>query len=149
MVLLAALATAAEVWQGVSERRAGRDPSTQEPPNFVRDWLAGACTGLVERLMAIQGVLVASREEAPFSLTVVRHFELLLMLHRLERHFQAIHQRLLSLYPHISEALAEEARLLQTEVQQLVHVPYNLFTEALGDFLNHAFSFAEWLREEL
>lgn len=149
MLLLASMTTATEVWQGIAERRAGRDPSGQESPLFVRTWLAEARTTLADRLLAIQSVLVAAHQEDAFALTVVRHFELLLMLHRLELHLHAIHQRLLSLYPYISEALAEEARLLHAEAPQLGHVAYRLFTEALGDFLNRAFSFAEWMHEEL
>ena len=114
--LLATLRTANEVRQTMAERRAGRDPSAQEAGTTVRDYLAMGLPewkGLVTRLRVS---LVVERDERA---ALVHAFEDRLVLARLARELHIVHQRLLSLYPDVPEALVEETRLRQQEGERL------------------------------
>lgn len=111
MTLLATLSTAASVRESVAERRAGHDPSAQEPPARAAARLRTAGHTLMDLLMQVarSRVPLAHEEDSPLP-NAVRHFDMLLKLRRAEQCAQDMHQHLLSLYPKVSEALVEEAR---------------------------------------
>lgn len=150
MVLLASFTTAAEVWQTVAERRAGRDPSAQEAEAVVRPYLREARRALDEGLMRLQGNLayLHTEEEARVP-GLVRRFENLMTLSRVARRLHTVHQRLLSLYPGVSETLVEEARRLRSEAAALLEAEEERFPGALGPFLERALVFTAWMEREL
>lgn len=121
MTLLATLSTATDVRHAVAERRAGRDPSAQEPPKRASAAVRLAASELKDlgmHLMMGQTHLRYHSEE-PLG-AAVRHFDLLLKLRQAERALHSAHQRLLSLYPDVSEALVEEVREVHRAVEALV-----------------------------
>ncbi|WP_457651708.1 hypothetical protein [Rhodocaloribacter sp.] len=150
MVLLASFSTAAEVWKTVAERRAGRDPSAQEAEAVVRPYLWEARRALDEGLMRLQGNLAylhtGEEERVP---GLVRRFENLMTLGRVARRLHVVHQRLLSLYPGVSDALVEAARRLRSEAAALLEVEEELFPGAVGPFLERALGFTAWMEREL
>lgn len=150
MTLLATLSTAAEVRSSVVERRAGRDPSAQEPAESAAYRVRNAGRELMDLLMqvALSRVPLAEHED-PLS-TAVRHFDLLMKMRRVERLEQEMHQRLLSLYPGVSEALVEEARLTHGEVDRFIDtVSANSAGPHLTDVLERGLSLAVWVRREV
>ena len=64
MVLLTTLATATRVAHARAERRAGRDPSEQQTPDEVRDFLIPALAELRDLLMRLALNLARNREPA-------------------------------------------------------------------------------------
>lgn len=151
MTLLATLSTAATVRKSVAERRAGRDPSAQEPADRAAVRLRNRGRTLMDLLMqiALSRVPIEQQDDEKLS-HAVRHFDLFLKLRRAERLTQAMHQHLLSLYPDVSEALVEEARLTHDEIEQFLDAAS---TEAesphLSDVLERGFSFVVWTRHEV
>ncbi len=151
MTLLATLSTAASVRKSVAERRAGYDPSAQEPADRAAIRLRSTGRMLMDLLMqvALSRVPLAQGENGQLS-RAVRHFDLLLKLRRAERLVQAMHQHLLSLYPEVSEALVEEARITRDEIARLLETALS-DTEGprLSDVLERGFSFVVWARHEV
>jgi len=151
MTLLATLSTAADVRDSIAERRAGRDPSAQEPGDRARAELQVAGDELMDLLMQMMfgRVHLEHRSEAE-SAEVVRHFDLLMKLRRAERLVHGMHQRLLSLYPDISEELAEEARQVRDRIQSLVNdgADERVVTD-LEPLLERGASFVVWTRHEV
>lgn len=143
MVLFSTLSTATTVWQAVQERRAGHDPSGQEGAAFVRAYLRRAAGALQALLMQLQaGLIQAERaEDAGYIAALVRRYHHLMALRRAAHHFKVIHQRLLSLYPDVAEALVEEARLLRDESGTLLGTEGELFALRLSPFLRRALVF--------
>ena len=143
MVLFSTLSTATEVWQAARERRAGRDPSAQEEAVVVRPYLRRAAGELQALLMQLQaGLVQAERMEEEGTVAVlVRRYHDLMALHRVAEHLKIIHQRLLSLYPAVTEALVEEARLLYGESSALLADEEAVFLVRLGSFLHGALVF--------
>ena len=121
MTLLATLSTAATVHESVAQRRAGRDPSAQEPAGQAAARLRNTADTLMDLLMemALSRVPLEQRDEEPLP-HAVRHFDLLLKMRRAERLTQAAHQHLLSLYPDVSEELVEEARRTHDEIERFL-----------------------------
>lgn len=125
MLLLSTLSAAAEVWSTVEERRAGRDPSSQEDASVVEPFLRGASRELQEMTMRLRASLVyaLSHEEEPEArMAAVRRFNDLMTLQRVGRVLHMVHQRLLSLYPAVTERLVEEARVLERRCEALLEV---------------------------
>jgi len=151
MTLLATLSTAETVRTSVTKRRAGRDPSAQEPSGRATARLRTAGRTLMDLLMqmALSRVPVEQRDDGHLS-HAVRHFDLLLKLRRAERLTKAMHQHLLSLYPDVSEALVEEARAAHDEIEQFLDTA---LTDAggthLSDVLERGISFVVWARHEV
>ncbi len=142
MVLFSTLSTAAEVWHAARERRAGRDPSGQEPATVVRPYLRAAAAELQALLMQLQaGRLHAERAGEGYVARLVRRYDALMALRRAERLLHVVHQRLLSLYPAVGEALVEEARLLHRQGAGLLEAADEAFLEALGPFCHRALVF--------
>ncbi|PSQ92377.1 MAG: hypothetical protein BRD30_02460 [Bacteroidetes bacterium QH_2_63_10] len=151
MTLLATLSTAATVRESVAERRAGRDPSAQEPADRAATRLRNAGRTLMDLLMqmALSRVPIEKQDDGHLS-HAVRHFDLLLKLRRAERLTQAMHQHLLSLYPEVSEALVEEARLTHDEIEQFLDTaPTDAEGPHLSDVLERGISFVVWTRHEV
>lgn len=150
MALLATLSTAAEVRHALLERRAGRDPSTQEEADVARLFLHEARQTLAELVMRMQvGLAYAEDHDEETTAALVRHFDHLMTLRRAGRLFQLVHQRLLSLYPDVSEALVEEARLLQARCEALLEADGAASIDPLADLLDRAPRFLQQLRQEL
>ena len=151
MTLLATLSTAADVHDAIAERRAGRDPSAQEPADRARAVLKTAGDELMDLLMQMMfgRVHLEHRSEAEGA-EVVRHFDLVMKLRRAGRLIHGMHQRLLSLYPDVSEELAEEARQVHDDVQALVDdaADERVVTD-LEPLLERGVSFVVWTRHEV
>ena len=143
IVLFSTLSTATEVWHAARERRAGRDPSVQEETAFVRSYLRRAAGELQALLMQLQaGLIQAERaEEEGTVAALVRRYHHLMALRRVTQHLKVIHQRLLSLYPAVTEALVEEARLLQRDSSVLLTDEDETSLARLGPFLHEALVF--------
>ncbi|GIV60112.1 hypothetical protein GQ464_009255 [Rhodocaloribacter litoris] len=149
MVLLASFSTAAEVWKDMIERRAGRDPAAQEAAGIVRPFLWDAARGVDAILLQLQGRLAClPAPDEPRLPGLVRRFEDLMALRRLARLLHLVHQRLMSLYPAVSETLVERARVLQRSAEALLEAG-TPFEDTLAGFLPEAFRFTARLRAEL
>ncbi len=143
MVLFSTLSTAADVWHAARERRAGRDPSGQEPAAVVRPYLQAAAGELQALLMQLQaGHLHAERADEGYIARLVRRYDALMALRRAERLLHVVHQRLLSLYPAVGEERLEEARLLQRQSAALLEADDEAFGEQLGRFCHRGLVFA-------
>ncbi len=151
MTLLATLSTAVDVRESVVQRRVGHDPAAQEPSDRATARLHNARSTLMDLLMQLMlsRVPLDQNGEAPLP-RAVRHFDLLMKLRRAERLVQDMHQRLLSLYPDVSEALVEEARLVRDQLSVLSDAdPDDTEVPALSDVIERAVSFAVWVRHEV
>ncbi|RMH61278.1 MAG: hypothetical protein D6685_09530 [Bacteroidetes bacterium] len=148
MTLLSALTTAAAVWRAIRERRAGQDPSAQEAEAVVRPRLHRAVRDLSATLMRLHAGL-ACPPEAPPPAALVRRFDDLLALREATQLLQTIHQRLLSLYPAVSEALVEDVRRLHHAGRALLEDEDAAFPAALAAFAEDGFAVEHRLRAEL
>lgn len=151
MTLLATLSTAADVCEGMAERRMGHDPSAQEPSGRAAAHVQRAGRELMDLLMqlALSRIPLARRGEAPLS-NAVRHFDVFMKLRRVERRTKEMHQRLLSLYPQVSESLVEEARILRSEVDAFLEAdPTDPKGPPLETVLERGLSFVVWTRHEV
>lgn len=152
MSLLATLSTATALRDAVSERRAGRDPSAQEPPDVAAAHLRSAGDELMDLGMQLMlgRVHLAHQEEVPLA-AAVRHFDLLIKLRRTERLLHALHQRLLSLYPSVSESLVEEARVVHGDVDALVDAADDVehVLTTLEHVLERVVGLVVWTRHEV
>ncbi len=118
MTLLSTLNLAAALALGMRERKAGRDPSAENDAAVVQPELVEISTTL--RSLAFQlesSTILGNSPEATDAahtqaFTVQRYVDLV-RLQKVGQLLHRLHQHLLSLYPAIDEALAEEARLLE------------------------------------
>ncbi len=150
MALLSTLSTAAGVRRAMRERRAGRDPSGQEEARVARPSLYVARDELLGLLMRLQAGLVHSLHgDERHTAVLVRRFDELITLGRAALLLQEIHQRLLSLYPEVSEMIVEEVRALQTHCRRVEEAEDAAFLEALGAFLESSFLFTTRMQREL
>lgn len=150
MVLFSTLSTAAEVWHSARERRAGRDPSEQEVASFVHPYLRRAAGELQALLMQLQAARVQAAQgdgEAHITRLVRRYNDLMTLRHVMQQ-LKVVHQRLLSLYPAVTEMLVEEARLLHEENRALLDVEDEAFPIRMEPFLQRALVFAGTLYDE-
>ena len=149
MTLLATLSTAEEVREAMAERRAGRDPSAQAPPDLAAARLHDAGETLMDLLMQLVLGQVPQRDDDEDLAHAVRHFDLLMKLRRAERLVTTMHQHLLSLYPEVSEELVEEARHVHDEIEAVVDTEReDEGIPALPDVLERGISFVVWTRHE-
>lgn len=121
MTLLATLSTATDLRHSVAERRAGRDPAAQEPPERATAAVRLAASELMDlgmHLLMGRGHRIHQEEDA-FP-AIVRHFDLLMKLRQAKHRLHKLHQHLLSLYPDVSEALVEDVREVHHDVDALV-----------------------------
>lgn len=145
-VLLATLRTANEVRHALAERRAGRDPSAQEPAASVRDYLAEALPELKGLVARLRISLVVERDERA---ALVHAFEDRMVLARLSRELHIVHQRLLSLYPDVPEGIVEDTRLRQQEVERLASGFGDHFAPLLTAWLDRTADLFEGLAKAL
>ena len=118
MTLLASLQTAFEVWSSVQGRRHGVDPTEQEPEHVARFYLRHTNRELkdLHRQLVLTRICTGSESAGaePINMAApIRRFDELTKLTRVARLLQGVHQRLMSLYPLVSEELVERARKLQ------------------------------------
>lgn len=150
MTLLATLSTAAEVREAMAERRAGRDPSAQEPHQVVVPYLRVATRELQALFMQLLLSHVNVRHDHDEALVLlVRHFDERMKWRRVVRLLQGVHQRLLSLYPDVSEALVEEARRVHRDAEALFDGEVDDFVARFGPLLERGLSLAAWTEHEL
>ena len=147
MVLFSTLSTATSVWNAHRERRAGHDPSAQEEARFVRPYLKQAAGTLQAALMHLQASRLAAAEESGRLAALVRRFDTLSALRRATYQLKTIHQRLLSLYPEVPDALVETARQLYGEGGDLLDAADAVFEAAAGPFVHHGLVFCGELFE--
>ena len=149
MTLLATLSTAEEVRESMAERRAGRDPSAQAPPDLATPRLHDAGDTLMDLLMQLVLGQVPQLDDEDDLAHAVRHFDLLMKLRRAERLVNTMHQHLLSLYPDVSESLVEEARHVHGDLDALLDEEADSRDiPALSDVLERGVSFVVWTRHE-
>lgn len=150
MTLLATLSTAEDVRESMAERRAGRDPSAQAPPDLAAARLYDASESLMDLLMQLALGQVPEQGDEEEMAHAVRHFDLLMKLRRAEHLVTTMHQHLLSLYPEVSETLVEEARHVHGEIEDLLDTESaNAGKPALADTLERGISFVVWTRHEV
>lgn len=151
MTLIATVTAAAEVTFGMRERKAGRDPSGQEHDEVVRPFLRDAADEIRRVLLQIRASLVvgASSEEN-VTAQQVRRFTEIHQLRRLAPTMQRTHQRLLSLYPLVSEELAEEARALFVQMEALIQHAHDAeYPDAAEALIKRSMLFCERLLREI
>lgn len=150
MALLSALTTASAVWRAFRERRAGRDPSEQEAEVVVRPLLRGAARELSATLVRLRASLAyTAAHDQPHVAALVRRFDDLLALREVTELLQTIHQRLLSLYPAVSEDLVEEVRQLHRTGRALLEAEDDAFGADLAVFVERGLVALHHLRGEL
>ena len=149
MVLFSTFSTATNVWHAMRECRAGRDPSAQEQAAFVQAYLRRAAGELQALLMQLQAARIQAEraEDEGYIAVLVRRYHDLMTLRRVVHHLKTIHQRLLSLYPDVAEALVEEARLLRDESSALLGAEDEVFTAQCSPFLRRALIFTGSLHD--
>ena len=148
MALLATLRTATDVRRSMLERRAGRDPSGQELEADVRADLAQLAPGLRGLLVRLRLELIVAN--APDDRARLVHaFELRMGLSVLARDLHRLHQKLLSLYPEVSEDLAEAARLRQAEAARLLGLDGPGFPKLLRRCVDRTLALLDDLAQEL
>jgi len=132
MSLLSTLSSALEVANAIRERREGRDPSDQQTTELVLPRLEENADELEARLGAIRTSLIAGeRDDTRGGVALVRHMNLLLLLASVARGLHLIHQRLMSLYPAVTEDLVEDARHLSRISSELLDREKDVFVAAL------------------
>ena len=145
-VLLATLRTANDLRHAFAERRAGRDPSAQEPEPEAYAWILGVLPEMQRLVTRLRVSLVVEREEHA---ALVHAFEDRLVLGQLARTMHVVHQRLLSLYPEVPEVLIEQARLRQQEAERLASASGAHFERLLTAWLDRMADLFEGLAKAL
>lgn len=150
MTLLATLSTAADVSRSVAARRAGRDPAAQEATWVAAPELRRAGEDVQDLVMQLllSHVNIEHDHESHLA-AVVRHFDERMKLRRVARLLHTMHQRLLSLYPNVSEELVEEARVTLATAEHLLESDVAAFSDELNAFLERALGFVTWTRHEV
>ena len=153
LALVAAARTALAAARSIRDRREGRDPSAQEASGVARADLAvlvGQLRGHVARLR-LRGVI--AEQELSRAAALAQAFEDRLLLNDLARDARRAHQKLLSLYPEVSETAAEEARIVADAAARLASEPDALPADATAaaalDLAERAADWLDGLRAEL
>lgn len=150
MTLLATLSAATEVKYRLDERKAGRDASTQEDEAFATSFLTEAEDELRASLVSLRsGFILYDSDSDDIISTSVRRFSDLSRLRTMCSLLQYMHQRMLSLYPSISEELVEEGRLLISECELLLEQEEAPFKKRAPLFVERALRFCDSLKEAL
>jgi D-alanine-D-alanine ligase len=105
--------TAAEVRHKINQRRSGHDPSSLEASPAVRSYLSGSLPELRELMMRLRIMLAVDGEDDPDAVeTLIRQGDRLMLVNRIRIMMHTVHQRLMSLYPEVSDEAVETARRL-------------------------------------
>jgi hypothetical protein len=143
LALVASLRAAVSAARAVAERRAGRDPSDEQPAAEARAGLAAAVGRLQAGLVRLRVRLaVGAPAEAPAAL--VQAFEDRLLAADLARDLHRAHQHLLSLFPAVEAGVVEAVRLAHAAADRLAETddfepaaaPFAADLRALLDALN-------------
>lgn len=148
MSLLSTLTSALEVAVAMRERREGRDPSGQQTTSEVLPRLEEDARELEGRLIALRTSLIAAERESGNRVAVVRQLNDLLLVAGIGRGLYGMHQRLMSLYPAVTEELVERSRLIHVACTTLADCEDNACEEMLT-FVHGAEAFLEALRSEI
>ena len=138
VALVAAARTALQTARRIGDRRVGRDASAQEPERTVRDDLGGLHAEVGAMLVRLRLRVVAGVPEGEAA-ALAQAFEDRLLLDDLGDALGTAHQKLLSLYPAVPEAVVEDARVLAGEARRRsLADDYGralaAFTARVGDF---------------
>lgn len=136
LALFASVSTAAEVTTTIRDRLSGRDPSAQEPNGAALSYLSDAVPEIRQVLFRLRTLLLGRRDRDDGPSSALMRFPELMLLLRASRLLHRIHQRLLSLYPAVSEEQVEEVRVLELMAGRMLR-------GRTGDFEGHAFAFVE------
>lgn len=149
MAMLSTLSVAVDVHRTIQARQAGLDPSNEEPDSLARAFLQHTLPDLHLRLTRLQTSLVAVALEEAEPLRTAHRFQQMMILRHLNRLLHMIHQRLLSLYPEVSDLLVEAARRLETHCSALLEAPPQDLDTRLNAFLDEGRGFTCHLETEL
>jgi len=150
VAMLSTLLTALEVRFRTSERRAGRDPSDQEEPLVAKAYLGEGVADLEDLLMQLStSAAITANHDEDYIVAAVRRFDDLMMLNQAGVLLQSIHQRLLSLYPAVREALVEEARLLQHVQREVSDSGEEVYRDRLVRFVERGLALTNSIHREL
>ena len=141
--LVAALRTALGVSRGIAARRAGADPSAEEPEAPVRAYLGAAVGRLGSLVVRLRLRAVAGAPEDAHA-ALVQAFEDRLALADLAEELRVAHQKLLSLYPAVDAGLVEAVRRRHHEALALAGE--EAFDAALAPFLERVADALDALR---
>ena len=139
MALVASLRTALGVTRAIEARRGGHDPAAQEPEAPVRRYLSEAIGRLKSILVRLR-LRVAASIPGDVHAALVQTFEDRLTLADLAEELRVLHQKLLSLYPAVSESVIEAIRVRYGEALHLLEADeldheLALFTERVATVL--------------
>lgn len=149
MSLLTTLSSALEVAGAMRERRAGRDPSEQQATELVLPFLEEDAGEIEARLIAIRTSHVADEQDVALGrVALVRRMNNLLLLSGVARGLHLMHQRLMSVYPAVSEDLVEGARRLGSASGELVDLANDSLSEIL-EFVQEVEAFLVRFRTEV
>ena len=109
VALVASARAALNVARSVSDRRAGRDASAQEPEADVRADLGDLHAGLADAVARLRLRVIVGTPE-PRAAALAQAFEDRVLLDDAAQTLARVHQKLLSLYPSVDAALVEAVR---------------------------------------
>lgn len=145
-VLLSTLSVAAE-WMGAYQaRRAGRDPSDQQPHDVAQHEGHQACADLADLSLRLVASLTLEGERGAAAL--LRRLDQMLVLRRMGHVLTRLHQHLLSLYPAVSEELLEAAREATGARAALAAREGEAFCDAAATFASDVLRLVRRVREE-
>jgi hypothetical protein len=149
LALVAAARTALATARSIRERRAGRDPSTQEEAGVARADLTVLVGEIGSHVARLRLRSVVADHEMNRAAALAQAFEDRLLLDDLARDARRAHQKLLSLYPEVSETAIEEARIVAETASRLASEPDALPADASAAaapaWLDLAERAADWL----
>lgn len=137
MTLVATIRAAYGASRSVADRRAGREPSAQEPEDVARVDLGALRTDLRALVVQLRLRAIADAPESEVA-ALAQAFEDHVLVDDLGGAVRRAHQKLLSLYPAVPEGVVEEARRLAVVAAQETEAD----RPALGDLARRA---ADWL----
>ena len=118
MALVAAARAALGAARGITDRRAGRDASEQEDEALARADLRALASSVAELNVRLRLRVVAGTPGSEAA-ELAQAFEDRLLLDELAARLRLGHQKLLSLYPDVSEAIVETTRQLAADATRL------------------------------
>lgn len=145
--LLSTLSVAAEWMAAYQARREGRDPSDQQPHAFAQQEgqrIGADLSGLAMRLVAS---LSMAEEEGTAAL--LRRLDQMLVLRRMGRLLADLQGHVLSLYPRVSDGLAEAVREAARARSTLAARDGDAFDEAAVRFAAEVLRLVGRMRDEI
>lgn len=144
--LLSTLSVAAEWMSAYQARREGRHPSDQQPEGVALSEGHRAGADLADLSMRLVASLTLEDEQGAAAL--LRRLDQMLVLRRMGALLTALHQHLLSLYPAVSESLAEAAREAIGTRAALAALDGEAFHDAAARFAAGVLRLVARVREE-